>query len=76
MNARRHVIHLFKLQEIAEKLILENGLVTLPHPSMLNNWETSYASYPNVMQIQIEAYFRRGENSQDYYLKYGKSIYK
>ena len=44
---------------IHNKLLVENGLVRLPNPESLNDWEDGYASIPDIKSDVVDSYFGR-----------------
>ena len=44
---------------INSKLVLENGLIRLPHPETIQNWEVHSASTPLLTSGQVQCYFKR-----------------
>ena len=44
-------------QSIQRKLILDNGIVRIPDPVTLQNWEIQSPNVPIITQTQVETYF-------------------
>ena len=59
---------------VQDKLVLENGLITLPNPASLENWELGCYSVPAVSKQEVEHYFKQVNSDLGIYAKECEAI--